>query len=252
VIKNPIRAGFTLVELLVVVSIIAILIAMLLPAVAVVKHQAKIVQCSSNMRQIGMMYLVYENDLRFFPRRSVSATGDTANADTIPGAPTGGAEILSYLPDKKVYYCPGRDDFAINWRWETRNWPSAGYFFWGGDVFNRGSRTKMQVAFTAGWEFAYYPLAQDAMWGFTSYDRVRGVIDDTARRVAHTRLGAMTQSNAVRHDGSVQTMRYFIAKNGGSVIYNYPGSTCWGSSKMWVSVDPAPFAPQSGPTGVPQ
>ena len=55
------RHGFTLIELLVVVSIIAILAAILLPTINLVRESAKATQCSSNLRQQGLMFEVYAN-----------------------------------------------------------------------------------------------------------------------------------------------------------------------------------------------
>src|SRR6059036_782080 len=60
-VKGP-AAGFTLVELLVVIGIIAVLIAVLLPALSKAREQAKVAACLSNIRQLTTGWIMYAND----------------------------------------------------------------------------------------------------------------------------------------------------------------------------------------------
>jgi len=114
--------GFTLIELLVVIAIIALLAAMLLPALARAKEKARVAQCMSNIRQVGMASVLYlgDNKDRYPPKTSkngvvtqgswVGQAGAYSGYDRVSAADRWLSEYLTTKIDRRtrleIAHCP--------------------------------------------------------------------------------------------------------------------------------------------------
>jgi prepilin-type N-terminal cleavage/methylation domain-containing protein/prepilin-type processing-associated H-X9-DG protein len=103
------RNGFTLVELLVVMTIIGILLALLLPAVQAARESARVIKCANNLKQIGLALHGYHAALRSFPPGNINLGAGLCPGAAEPtvsyssGWGTWMIAILPYLEQNALY-----------------------------------------------------------------------------------------------------------------------------------------------------
>ena len=100
------RPGFTLVELLVVIAIIGILVGLLLPAVQQAREAARRMQCSNNLKQLGLAFHNYESSTKSFPI-NYATRGKLGFGNDGPGIANSGRSwmqmILPYIEQNNLY-----------------------------------------------------------------------------------------------------------------------------------------------------
>jgi len=230
------RPAFTLIELLVVISIISILMAILLPALGAARQRAQVIQCGTQLRQIGMSHLMYADAHKdWFPIADYGQCA-TIGMDRGLGAWSNVNSTIRpwYGNNVSLFKCPGT---IIQTQTSTPRVPGDDYFALYGGATNGANQSLYTAGLITSYRFAAARgsfRTTDGNYGLSFYG-LRHFVDATGVRDERVPASVPRLSFAGRTERDPGT---------GQTIYIHPPSNQVmaadarrGTSDLWVPIN---------------